>query len=176
MKEKNYKIGKNANIRQPTIIYPGNEIGDNFQTGHFVTIRENNKIGNNVSIGSHSNIEHHIIIEDGVRIHSNCFIPEYTILQKNCWIGPNVVCTNAKYPRSRNVKNELKGPHINKYAIIGANSTILPEIIVGKFGLVGAGSVVTINVPDFALIVGNPAKIIGDIRDIKSYSDYVNLE
>jgi len=167
--EKNYKIGSNPLIREPTIIYPDNEIGDNFQTGHFVTIREKNKIGNNVSIGSHSNIEHHIIIEDNVRIHSNCFIPEYTILRHDCWIGPNVVCTNAKYPRSINVKNELIGPTIGEFAKIGANTTILPAVKIGKHALIGAGSVITKDVPDYSIAVGNPAKIIGDIRNLNKY-------
>ena len=169
MTEKMYKIGKNATIREPTIIYPDNDIGDNFNTGHFVTIREENKIGNNVSVGSHSNIEHHIVIEDNVRIHSNCFIPEYSILKHDCWIGPNVVLTNAKFPRSINVKNELKGPIIEEYAKIGANSTILPGIKIGKHALIGAGSVVVKDVPDYAIMVGNPGIIIGDIRNIKKY-------
>jgi len=169
MTKKEYKIGKNATIREPTIIYSGNDIGDNFNTGHFVTIREENKIGDNVSIGSHSNIEHHIIIEDNVRIHSNCFIPEYTILKHDCWIGPNVVLTNAKYPRSINVKEELKGPTIGEYAKIGANSTILPGIKIGKHALIGAGTVVVKDVPEYAVVVGNPGNIIGDIRNIKEY-------
>ncbi|MFX0069905.1 MAG: acyltransferase [Candidatus Hermodarchaeota archaeon] len=169
MIKKDYKIGKNATIREPAIIYPNNQIGDNFQTGHFITIREDNKIGNNVSIGSHSNVEHHIIIEDNVRIHSNCFIPEYSILKHDCWIGPNVVLTNALYPRSINVKNELIGPTIEEYAKIGANSTILPGIKIGKHALVGAGSVVTKDVPDFAIVIGNPAKVIGDVRELNKY-------
>jgi len=167
--KKDYKIGINSNIRQPTIIYPGNEIGDNFQTGHFVTIRENNKIGNNVSIGSHSNIEHHIIIENNVRIHSNCFIPEYSILKHDCWIGPNVVFTNAKYPKSIDVKNNLIGPTIEEYAIIGANSTILSGIKIGKHALIGAGTVVVRNVQEYEIIIGNPEKKIGDIRNLKNY-------
>lgn len=169
MVEKKYKIGKNAIIREPIIIYSGNKIGDNFQTGHFVTIREENKIGNNVSIGSHSNIEHHVIIEDNVRIHSNCFIPEYSILKHDCWIGPNVVLTNAKYPKSINVKKELIGPTIGEYAKIGGNSTILPALKIGKHALIGAGSVVVKDVPDFAIVVGNPGKVIGDIRELNKY-------
>lgn len=169
MIDKNYEIGKNPIIREPTVIYPGNEIGDDFQTGHFVSIREDNRIGNNVSIGSHTNVEHHIIIEDNVRIHSNCFIPEYSTLKNDCWVGPNVVLTNAKYPRSINVKNELKSPTIGSFAKIGANSTVLPGVEIGKHALIGAGSVVTKDVPDYAIVVGNPGKIIGDIRDKKKY-------
>ena len=167
--EKSYKIGKNPIIREPTIIYPGNIIGDNFQTGHFVTIREENKIGNNVSIGSHSNIEHHIVIEDNVRIHSNCFIPEYTIIKTHAWIGPNAVLTNAKYPMSRNIKQNLKGPLIGEFAKIGANSTILPGVKIGKHVLIGAGSVVVKDVPDYKIVISNPSKIIGDIRRYDVY-------
>lgn len=169
MVKKDYKIGKNSTIREPTIIYPGNKIGDNFQTGHFVTIREDNEIGDNVSIGSHSNIEHHIKIEDNVRIHSNCFVPEYSLLKHKCWLGPNVVLTNAKYPRSINVKNNLVGPTISEYAKIGANSTILPGIKIGKHALIGAGSVVTKSVPDYSIMIGNPAQIVGDIRKLNKY-------
>lgn len=170
MNNNDYKIGINSKVRQPTVIYPGNEIGDNFQTGHFVTIRENNKIGNNVSIGSHSNIEHHIIIEDNVRIHSNCFIPEYSVLKHDCWIGPNVVLTNAKYPLSIDVKKNLFGPILGEHSIIGANSTILPAIKIGKYALIGAGTIVVRDVQDYKIIAGNPGKIIGDIRNLGKYN------
>ena len=70
-----------------------------------------------VSIGSHTNIEHHIIIEDNVRIHSNCFIPEYSILKHDCWLGPNVVLTNARYPQSKDVKKKLGGPTIGEFGL-----------------------------------------------------------
>jgi len=168
--KKDYTISINSNIRQPSIIYSGNEIGDNFQTGHFVTIRENNIIGNNVSIGSHSNIEHHITIEDNVRIHSNCFIPEFSILKHDCWLGPNVVLCNAKYPKSIDVKKNLVGPTIQEYAKIGANSTILQGVKVGKHALIGAGTVVAKNVQDYAIVNGNPGKKIGDVRDLNKYN------
>ena len=94
-------IGINAVIRSHSVIYAGNNIGDNFRTGHHVMIRENNIIGRDVSIGTHSIIEHDIKIGDGVRIHSNVFIPEYSVLEDGCWIGPGVVFTNALYPLSK---------------------------------------------------------------------------
>ncbi len=165
-----YKIGKNPTIREPTIIYSGNVIGDNFQTGHFVVIRQNNKIGNNVSIGIHSEVAFDVVIEDYVRIHSKCFIPEYTIIKKKAWLGPGVVFANDKYPLAIEEKNVKKGPTINEHAVIGANSTILPGVKIGRYSLIGAGSVVTKDVEDYAIMVGNPARKIGDIRDLNKYN------
>lgn len=168
-KKPKYKIGKNPLLREPTIIYSNNVIGDNFQTGHFVVIRQDNKIGNNVSIGIHSEVAYNVIIEDNVRIHSKCFIPEYSIIKKKAWIGPNVIFTNDKYPNSIDGKKNLKGPIIGECAKIGANSTILPGIKIGKHALIGAGTVVVKDVPDYAIVVGNPNKIIGDVRNLEKY-------
>jgi acetyltransferase-like isoleucine patch superfamily enzyme len=160
-------IGNNAIIRSHSVIYAGNVIGNNFQTGHSVNIREENKIGDNVSIGTHSVIEHHLIIEDGVRIHSNVFVPEYSTLKKECWLGPNVVLTNALHPKCPRVKECLKGPTIEQKAVIGANATLLPDITIGKKCLIGAGSVVTSDCKDNSVYIGNPAKYIMKIKDIK---------
>ena len=125
-----------------------------------VNIREFNEIGDNVSIGTLSVIEHHVTIADSVRIHTQVFIPEYTILEEGAWIGPNVVFTNAMYPLSPGVKDSLVGPTVRKRAKIGANSTLLPGVVIGEDALVGAGSVVTKNVPDGTVVAGNPARII----------------
>lgn len=153
-------IGEGSIIRSHSVIYAGNQIGRNFQTGNKANIRELNEIGNDVSVGTLSVVEHHVRIEDGVRIHTQVFIPEYTTLQNECWIGPNVVFTNAKYPRSPNVKDELMGVDVGAGAKIGANSTILPGIKIGAGALVGAGSVVTKNVPSGVIVAGNPAGIL----------------
>lgn len=159
-------IGDNAVIRSHTVIYAGNRIGNNFQTGNKANIRELNEIGDDVSIGTLSVIEHHVKIGQCVRIHSQAFIPEYCVLEEGCWIGPNVVLTNAKYPNSSNAKAELAGVHIMKNAKIGANVTVLPGITIGENALVGAGSVVTKDVAGATVVVGNPAKIINNIRDL----------
>lgn len=163
------QIGKGCIIRSHSVIYMGNTIGDFFQTGHGILIREFNNIGNHVSVGTHSVLEHHIQIGENVRIHTNAFIPEYSVIEDDAWIGPNVVLTNAVYPASPQAKAKLKGPHILQKAKIGANATILPGVVIGRNALVGAGSVVTRDVPDGKVVVGNPARIIGDVSDIPDY-------
>ncbi|OGQ06012.1 MAG: transferase [Deltaproteobacteria bacterium RIFCSPLOWO2_12_FULL_44_12] len=159
---KNYEtiIGDNAVIRSHTVIYAGNIIGKNFKTGNKTNIREGNQIGDNVSIGTLSVVEHHVTIGNGVRVHTQAFIPEYCILEDGCWIGPNVVLTNAKYPNTPMTKQNLKGVVIDKNAVIGANATILPGVIVGASAIVGAGAVVTKNVDPKTTVAGNPAKCL----------------
>ena len=160
-------IGSGSIIRAGTYIYAGNQIGKNFQTGNKANIRELNQIGDDVSIGTHSVIEHNITIGNNVRIHSQVFVPEYSTLENDCWIGPNVVLTNARYPKHLSVKDELKGPLIGNNAKIGANATILPGVIIGKNSLIGAGCVVTKHVAPDTIVVGNPAKPLRKI-------DYIN--
>jgi acetyltransferase-like isoleucine patch superfamily enzyme len=162
-------VGSGAVIRSNTVIYAGNCIGDRFHTGHGVMVRELNEIGNNVSIGSHSIVEHHVSIGDGVRIHSQAFIPEYCVLEEDCWIGPNVVLTNARYPLAPTAKETLEGPIIKSNAKIGANATILPGIVIGEWSLIGAGAVVTENIPPGCVAVGNPARIVRDVGDLGVY-------
>lgn len=159
-------IGTGAHLRSHTVIYAGNRIGKNFQTGNKVNIREWNEIGENVSIGTLSVIEHHVRIGNNVRIHSQVFVPEYSILEENAWLGPNVVLTNAKYPMSPGAKENLRGPAIRRGAKIGANTTILPGVVVGRNALVGAGSVVVKDVPDNGVVAGNPARLIKDIKEL----------
>lgn len=153
-------IGDNAVIRSGTVIYAGNNIGNDFQTGNKANIRELNEIGDNVSIGTLSVIEHHVKIADNTRIHTQVFIPEYSILGKNSWVGPNVVFTNAKYPKSPGVKADLVGPTLEENVKIGANSTLLPGVIIGKNSLVGAASLVTKNVSENSVVAGHPAVFI----------------
>ena len=153
-------IGPNSHIRSGTTIYAGNIIGSSFQTGNKANIRELNNIGDNVSIGTLSVIEHHVEIMNNVRIHSQVFIPEFSTLKESCWIGPNVVFTNAMYPKSPKVKDRLKGPIIESGAIVGANSTLLPGVVIGRESVIGSGSVVTKDVLPDDVVCGNPAKKI----------------
>lgn len=160
-------IGRGAVIRSHTVIYAGNRIGTHFQTGHGVLLREENEIGDEVSIGSHSVVEHHVRIGNGVRLHSQVFVPEYSILEDGCWLGPNVVLTNALHPRCPRVKECLKGATIKREAKIGAGAILLPDITIGEKALIGAGAVVVEDVPPGAVVVGNPGRVIKTIDELE---------
>jgi acetyltransferase-like isoleucine patch superfamily enzyme len=159
-------IGAGATIRSHTVIYAGNRIGDRFQTGHHVLLREANEIGDNVSVGSLSVVEHHVTLGHGVRVHSQCFIPEYSVLEEEAWIGPRVTLTNAPFPRCPEVSSCLRGVHIGRAARIGANVTLLPGIRIGERALIGAGAVVTKDVAPGAVIVGTAARQVKTIDEL----------
>ena len=167
-------IGSRSVLRSHTVIYAGSIIGDQFATGHGVMIREENRIGDDVSIGSHSIVEHHVSIGNGVRIHSQAFIPEYSVLEDGCWIGPNVVLTNAHHPLCPKAKECLKGPTIKLGAKIGANATLLPDITIGENALVGAGSVVVGDVADGEVVAGNPARVIKQVSELECPYDLID--
>ncbi len=160
------EIGSNANIRSHSVIYSGSKAGDNLETGHRVLIRENCRLGNNVSIGTGAVLERDCRIGNGVRVHSLAFIPEYSDIKDGAWIGPRATLTNAPYPKSPHAKKNLLGVTIEENAKIGANVTILPGVTVGRDALVGAGSVVTCDVPAGAVFAGNPARKINDVSKL----------
>lgn len=154
---KSPKIGKNAIIRSNSIIYDDVEIGDNFITGHGVTIREKTKIGNDVLVGTNTVIEGQCEIGNNVSIQSNVYIPTNTVIEDHVFIGPCACFTNDKYPIR--IDFDLKGPIIKKGASVGANSTFLSNIEIGEGSMVAAGAIVTMDIPDYFLAIGTPARI-----------------
>jgi acetyltransferase-like isoleucine patch superfamily enzyme len=160
-------IGDDAIIRSHTVLYGGVRIGARFQSGHWVLVREDTVIGDDCSIGSGSVVEFSVRIDDGVRLHSQCFVPEHSILEAGCWLGPRVVITNAKFPNSPHTKASLDPVLIRKGAKVGANATLLPGIVLGAGCLVGAGSVVTRDVPDDTIVLGNPARPAGLVSELR---------
>jgi acetyltransferase-like isoleucine patch superfamily enzyme len=149
-------IGKNAVLRSGTIIYCDVIIGESFQTGHNVMIREKTKIGDRVAIGTATVIEGNATIGNDVSLQSMVYIPTETRIGNHVFIGPNTVLTNDRYPPSQ---GRMVGPTIKDWAAIGANVTILPGICIGEGALVAAGAVVTRDVPDRMLAIGSPAKL-----------------
>jgi acetyltransferase-like isoleucine patch superfamily enzyme len=160
-------IGPRARLRSHAVVYAGSTIGEDFHAGHHVLIREMSILGNRVSVGSHTILEHHVRVGDDVRMHSRCFVPEFSVLEDNCWLGPGVILTNAKHPLSRGVKSRLKGPTIGKGAKLGAGVIVLPGVKIGEGALVGAGAVVAADVPAGAVVRGEPARVRGEVGDLR---------
>lgn len=159
-------IGENCLIRSGTIIYTDSKIGDHLQTGHRVTIREKSSIGSYCSIGTLSDIQGNCKIGDYVRMHSNVHIGQLSIVDNYVWIFPYVVLTNDPTPPSDD--DGFEGVHINKFALISTGSILLPGVVVGRDALVGAGANVTKDVDEYSLVVGNPARKIKDVREMKN--------
>ncbi|MCD4740589.1 N-acetyltransferase [archaeon] len=138
------KIGENTKIWDEKGLWGDYEIGSNCVIGKFVEIG-NAKIG------------------DNCKVEAFAFIPPGITIEDNVFIGPHVCFTNDMYPRAVPKEGEwqLVKTHVKEGASIGANSTIRCGIIIGEYSLIGAGSVVTKDVPPHALVVGNPAKVIG---------------
>jgi len=159
-------IGPGAVIRPFTTIYAGTTAGAGLQTGQGASIREDNVIGDDVSIGTNAVLEYGNRIGDRVRIHSGCFL-ELTTIEEDVFVGPNVTFTDDPHPMKCPRYSECKGgPVVRRLARIGANATILPGVEIGAEALVGAGSVVTEDVPPGMVVVGNPARVIKAVRDL----------
>ena len=150
-------------------IYDGNEIGTGLFIGHYALIRGGNKIGEKVRIGSYTEIAHDCTIGNGVRIHSQCFICENSVLEDGAWLGPRVCLINDDYPNSGG-KSVKRAPIIKRGARIGSSSVILPGVTVGEFALIGAGSIVTKDVPAGEVWCGNPAKFLKFVSAIGAYN------
>ena len=150
-------IGKNAVLRSGTVLYCDVVIGDGFQSGHNVLIRERTRIGNRVAIGTATIIEGNTTIGSDASLQSMVYIPTHTTIGDHVFIGPNSVLTNDRYPPSG--IGGLKGPVIMNNAAIGAHATILPGVCIGEGALVAAGAIVTRDVPARKLAIGAPARI-----------------
>lgn len=153
-------IGNNSLIRSHTIIYASSELGDNFSTGHRVTIREKSIFGNNCKVGTLSDIQGDVTFGNYCWLHSSVHIGQKSTVGNYVFIYPNVVFTNDPNPPS----DICIGPKVDDYSVISVGAVILPGVIIGKHCLIAANSVVSMNVTDYSIVSGNPAKYISDIR------------
>ena len=118
------------------------------------------RLGKSIKVGAFAEVGNKVIIGDGVNISCGVFIPENVIIEEDVFIGPHTVFTNDKYPPSKGKWRSDPPTIVRKGAKIGANCTILPGVVIGEGSAVGAGSVVTKDVPDGFIVAGNPARVI----------------
>jgi len=160
-------IGRGATVRPFTTIYAGSTIGERLQTGQGASIREDNVLGDDVSVGTNAVLEFGNRIGSRVRIHSGCFL-ELVTVEDDVFIGPNVVFTDDPHPMGCAHYTECKGgATVRRLARIGANSTILPGVVIGENSLVGAGSVVVHDVPAGTVVAGNPARVVKRVDELE---------
>lgn len=162
-------LGPGARLRSGTVLYDGTTIGRRLQTGHGVVIREACTIGDDVSVWSNSVIDYGCRIGNRVKIHCNCYVAQYTELEDDVFLAPGVTIANDLYPGDHRSAQLMAGPKIGAGAQIGVNVTILPFVRIGAGTLIGAGSVVTRDIPAEVVAFGNPAvtrRMVAELPDI----------
>lgn len=144
------------------------EIGDDTKIWHFCHIQSGAKIGKKCSLGQNVNISSNVVIGDECKIQNNVAVYEGVTVEDGVFLGPSCVFTNDLTPRARYPKghNNYKKTLIKEGASIGANATIVCGNTVGMCAMVAAGAVVTKDIPDYALVAGVPAKVIGKVDEL----------
>jgi acetyltransferase-like isoleucine patch superfamily enzyme len=156
-------LGNHARVRSNSVLYANSIIGAHLETGHNVVIREENIIGDHLSVWNNTVIDYGCIIGSNVRIHSNCYIAQFTTIEDDVFIAPGVSVANDPHPICTLC---MKGPTLKKGCRIGVNVTLLPHITIGENAVIGAGSVVTRDVPPNTLAYGNPARARKPVDDL----------
>lgn len=149
----------------PTSDVQSQNIGDNTLIWQFCVILKNAVIGENCNINCNVFIENEVIIGNDVTIKPGVQIWDGITIEDNVFIGPNVTFTNDLIPRSKQYPGKFEKTIIKKGASIGANATIIAGHIIGEYALVGAGSVVTKDIPPYTVWYGNPAELKGYITE-----------
>lgn len=154
-------------VHESSYIDENVKIGDNTKIWHFCHVQSGAVIGENCSLGQNVNISNNVCIGNEVKIQNNVSIYEGVEIEDGVFLGPSCVFTNDLTPRARYPKGHenYKKTLIREGASIGANATIICRHTIGKFALVAAGAVVTKDVPDYALVAGVPARVIGRVDE-----------
>ncbi|MDH7489195.1 MAG: acyltransferase [Anaerolineae bacterium] len=159
-------VGPGVRLRSGTVLYEGSVIGADFQTGHNVIVREENRIGDHVAIWSNSVVDYGCVIGHRVKIHTGVYVAQFTVIEDDVFLAPGVIITNDIHPGCPESKRCMRGPTIRRGAQIGGNVTLLPYVEIGEQALIGAGSVVTKDIPARAVAYGNPARVVCTIDDL----------
>ena len=151
---------------QHCVIFENVTIGEGSRVGNFVFIRSDTVIGQGCTIGSYVDIEGEVRIGNHVSLQSACYITRGVVIEDDVFCGPRVTTMNDKRicHRRPGLTFDRQAPRIKRGARVGGGSVLLPGVTIGENAFVGAGSVVTRDVPDFAIVAGNPARVVGRVK------------
>ncbi|HJY80625.1 MAG TPA: acyltransferase [Candidatus Binatia bacterium] len=158
-----------------TMIHPSAEVsaeatvGKGSRVWHQAQVRERARIGRNCILGKGVYVDFDVVIGDNVKLQNGCFLYRGATLEDGVFFGPGVILTNDKLPRAINPDGSLKSEAdwevgkilVKRGASLGAGVVVLPEVVIGAFAMAGSGAVVTKDIPDHGLVVGNPARLVG---------------
>jgi len=146
-------------------VSPQAVIGSGTRVWHQAQVREGARIGRGCVLGKGVYVDHHVEIGDGVKLQN--FVSVYTgvTIEDDAFIGPHVTFTNDLYPRAFNRNWQVRPTRVKRGASIGANATILCGVQIGDYAMVGAGAVVTRDVPPYTLVIGNPARVVSRVDE-----------
>ncbi len=156
-------IGAHALVRSHTVIYTASTFGDHFQTGHHAVIREHCAIGHHCSIGTFSDLQGHVTMGNYCRLHSSVHLAKGSVLGDHVFIYPYAVLTNDRFPPSMTTN----APAIGHYTQIGVHAVILAGVSIGAHCLIAANATVANDVDDHSFMIGSPAVLKKDVRDLK---------
>ncbi|MCT4664773.1 MAG: N-acetyltransferase [Flavobacteriales bacterium] len=138
-------------------------IGEHTQIWQFAIVLKDAIVGSNCNLNSHTFVENDVVIGNNVTVKCGVYLWDGIRVEDNVFIGPNVTFTNDKFPRSKEYPENFQKTLLKNGASVGANATILGGVTIGKEAMIGAGSVVTKDIPDGELWVGNPARFVRKI-------------
>lgn len=166
--------GKDYFVHESSYVDEGTDIGKDTKIWHFSHVMENADIGRNCTLGQNVLVGSNVNIGDNVKVQNNVSVYEGVTLEDDVFCGPSMVFTNVDTPRSAYPResDEYLETRVKRGATIGANATVVCGYIIGKYVLIGAGSVVAMNVPDYALVYGVPARIEGWVCECGSHLEF----
>lgn len=155
-------MSNQGKVHSSAIVDEGARIGLGTRIWHFSHVMPTAVIGEGCNIGQNCFIDNKVLIGNGVKIQNNVSVYNGVVVEDDVFLGPSMVFTNVMNPRSFiERKHEFRPTFLRKGCTIGANATIVCGVEIGRYALIGAGSVIIRDVPDYALMVGNPARQIG---------------
>ena len=153
----------NIQVHESAEVHPSSQIGEGTRIWHQAQVMQNTAIGSYCNLGKSVYIDETVVIGNRVKIQNGVSVFRGVTVEDDCFLGPHMVFTNDLTPRSFNHDFEIIKTQLKRGASVGANATLVCGITLGEYSMIGAGSVVTKDVPPYTLVIGNPGRVVGQV-------------